>query len=277
MPELPEVECLTRAVRRVLKGGRLVGAEFFRSDLRDPIPIDQFRALLVGQPVEDVFRRSKYMVVRTPRGLGVFHLGMTGNIIQRPIAKPGVAHTHAVFAIEDKSGQTSYLHFIDPRRFGRIDCIEGTVIDEHPWFAELGPEPLAAKALGAHLFEESRGRKQPVKAFLMDARVVVGVGNIYASESLFRAGIHPLRKAGSVSSQRYARLGEAVRETLKAAIKAGGTTFRDFKNSDGNPGYFALKLAVYDREGEACPRCGAAIEQVRLAGRSTFFCGTCQT
>lgn len=277
MPELPEVECLTRAVRRVLKGGRMIEAEFFRADLRDPIPVADFRKLLVGERVDDVFRRSKYMLFQTRKGYGVFHLGMTGNMILHDDKAPKVPHTHAVFRIEKKDGKAGFLHFVDPRRFGRIACIRGETYEDHALFADLGPEPLQARDLAGHLYEASRGKKQPIKSFLMDGRVVVGVGNIYASESLFRAGIHPKRKAGSVSHERFAVLAQSIKETLKASITAGGTTFRDFKNSDGNPGYFAVKLAVYDREAKPCLHCGALIKHLRQSGRATFFCPVCQS
>ena len=277
MPELPEVECLTRAVRRVLKGGRMVDATFFRKDLRDPIPIKAFRNLLVGEQVCDVFRRSKYMLFETRKGFAIFHLGMTGNMILKTGGDPEVPHTHAVFQIEQKSGKVGYLHFIDPRRFGRIACIEGGAYEQHAFFEHLGPEPLETADLGHHLFVESRRKKLPIKSFIMDARRVVGVGNIYASESLFRAGINPKRQAGTVTLPRYTALALAIQETLKASIKAGGTTFRDFKNSDGNPGYFAVSLAVYGRTGEPCETCSLPIRQVKQSGRSTFFCAACQS
>jgi len=277
MPELPEVECLTRVVRVALKGGRLLDAAFLRADLREPIPVDEFRRLLVGEVVEDVFRRSKYLLMKTRRGYGVIHLGMTGALVQHDTAAPQEPHTHAVFRIANRRGRESYLHYVDARRFGRISCLAGASYESHAFFENLGPEPLVCPDLGGHLFNESRGRKQPIKAFLMDARMVVGVGNIYASESLFRAGIHPEREAGSVARARYGRLAAAVRETLEASIQAGGTTFRDFRNADGKPGYFAVSLNVYDRADEPCRRCAATIRQLRQSGRSTFFCPVCQS
>jgi formamidopyrimidine-DNA glycosylase len=276
MPELPEVECLTRAVRRVLKGGRIEAVTFLRDSLRDPIPTVEFKRLLLGAAVEEVFRRSKYMLVQTQRGFGVFHLGMTGNMLLMESAEPKIPHTHAVFTVKDKGGKSRWLHFVDPRRFGRIDCLAGATYDEHPWFAELGPEPLSRFDLGQHLFTESRRRKQPVKCFLMDAKNVVGVGNIYASESLFRAGISPRRAAGTVTRERYALLADCVRDVLKESIAAGGTTFRDYKGADGDPGYYAVRLHVYDRDGEPCKKCGTKIRLTRQAGRSTYFCPACQ-
>jgi formamidopyrimidine-DNA glycosylase len=276
MPELPEVECMTRAVRTVLEGGTIQHAEFLRKDLRDPIPIDEFEELVVGQKVAEVFRRSKYHLWRTKKGVGVFHLGMTGALLLKASEDPDMAHTHAVFAF--KQGKTKgFLHFVDPRRFGRIAVVEGQQLETHALFSDLGVEPLETAELGAYLFAKSRKKKAPIKSFIMDARVVVGVGNIYASESLFASGIHPEREAGSITRARYDLLAECIKATLAKAIKAGGTTFRDFKNSDGNPGYFAVELRVYDRAGEACGNCGKEVKSLRQSGRSTFFCAFCQS
>jgi formamidopyrimidine-DNA glycosylase len=277
MPELPEVECLTRAVRRIVKGACLVEARFLRRSLRLPIPVTEFRKLLEGELILDVMRRSKYMLLKTKKGYGIFHLGMTGNMLNLESAEPKILHTHAIFKIIDTKERISYLHFIDPRRFGIISCVAGESFSQHDYFVGLGPEPLKTKTLGEHLFAKSRGKKQPIKCFLMDAHIVVGVGNIYASESLFRAGIDPRRPAKSVSRLGYEVLGRHIQATLKEAIKAGGTTFRDFKNSDGNPGYFRLSLNVYGRTGEPCLTCGRKIRQVRQAGRATYFCAFCQT
>jgi formamidopyrimidine-DNA glycosylase len=205
---------------------------------------------------------------------------MTGNIFFEQSAVPARLHTHAVFHIAAANGGEAWLHFVDPRRFGRIDAVEGGdgELAGHPSFADLGPEPLEATAgeLGRYLFETSRGRSAPVKSFLMDQRVVVGVGNIYASESLFRAGIHPGRKAGAIPRPRYELLARYIRETLEKAIAAGGTSFSDYRHPDGETGYFQVELNVYDRAGEPCPVCGAKVRLLRQAGRSTFFCGSCQ-
>jgi formamidopyrimidine-DNA glycosylase len=279
MPELPEVECLSRAVRETLVGTTIRDLQFFRADLRDPIPTDELRATLVGQPVVDVFRRSKYLLLRSPRGLAVIHLGMTGNLLRRSSPQPELPHTHAIFTYEGPQGDVGYLHFVDPRRFGRLGCLEGdSDFEEHVFFRSLGPEPLAgaAKDLGTYLFEKSRKRKVPVKNFIMDAKVLVGVGNIYASESLFRSGISPKRRAGSVTLERYERLASAIQETLEAAIAAGGTSFRDFKNTSGDPGYFSIHLNVYGRDGEPCPSCQKKLVTIRQGGRSTYYCPFCQ-
>jgi formamidopyrimidine-DNA glycosylase len=261
----------------VLKGGTIVEASFLRKDLRDPIPMAEFRELLVGEKVEDVFRRSKYMLVKSRRGYGVFHLGMTGAIMERSQPEPQEAHTHAVFKFVSARGKEKYLHFVDPRRFGRIACVKGATYEKHAFFADLGPEPLTTKELGKHLFETSRGRTASVKAFIMNARNVVGVGNIYASESLFRAGIHPKKKAGQISRERYERLAREIKATLEDAIKAGGTTFSTYRNYEGNPGLFVVQLNVYDRKDEPCVKCGEKVRQITQTGRSTFFCAFCQS
>lgn len=279
MPELPEVECLTRAVRETLSGASITALAFMRADLRDPIPVEDLRTALVGQPVIQVFRRSKYLLIESPRGLAIIHLGMTGNLLKRAGSVPELPHTHAIITYTDRAGTGGYLHFIDPRRFGRFACLLGGPLEDHVFFRGLGPEPLTlkAQALGDHLFAKSRGRAVPVKNFIMDAKVVVGVGNIYASESLFRAGISPLRQAGAVSRERYRRLAEAIQATLDEAIEAGGTSFRDFKNTSGEPGYFSFHLNVYGREGAPCPQCQKEVRQKRQGGRSTYYCPYCQS
>jgi formamidopyrimidine-DNA glycosylase len=272
VPELPEVECLTRAVRGFLEGNALESVVFYREDLRTAIPIKKFKLLLNRQIVSQVRRRSKYMLWQTDKGVGIFHLGMSGNMLLRDGADPQQKHTHAVFKI--KGGK--YLHYVDPRRFGIIDCSTNAELADHAYFTHLGPEPLESSDLDEHLFRKSRGKSQSIKTFLMDARVVVGVGNIYASESLFRAAIRPTRKAGSVTKQEFKSLSLAIKETLEEAICSGGTTLRDFKNADDSPGYFVQRLDVYGREGEPCHSCGKNIIQKRLVGRSTFYCKSCQ-
>ncbi|MBM4253292.1 MAG: bifunctional DNA-formamidopyrimidine glycosylase/DNA-(apurinic or apyrimidinic site) lyase [Deltaproteobacteria bacterium] len=276
MPELPEVESLTRAIRVVLEGSRLESAQFLRPDLRTPIPIEVFRSLLEGEVIEAVTRRSKYMLIKSRNGYGVFHLGMTGKILEQDSPVPRLPHTHAVFAVRKPRGKVTYLHFVDPRRFGRIEAMPLDQLSKHELFVNLGPEPLECEDLGDHLYRLSRGRKAPIKNFIMDAHTVVGVGNIYASEALFRAGINPRRKAGLVSYEKYKILSLSIKETLSDAIAAGGTTFRDFKTPDGNPGYFVVALNVYDRVGQACKKCASTIRQIKQGGRSTFFCPVCQ-
>jgi formamidopyrimidine-DNA glycosylase len=276
MPELPEVECLTRAVRRVVKNGTFVKAKFYREDLRGPIPIELFNKLLSKQPILAVERRSKYLMIKTKLGYGLVHLGMTGNLICQRYAKPQIDHTHAVFTIVTDEGEKVWLHYVDPRRFGRIDCIEGHEFASHKFFKDLGPEPLKTSNLGEYLFDKGKERKKPIKTFIMDNSIVVGVGNIYAAEALFKIGLNPTTPSCEVSKNTYLNLGKEIQITLKKAIKAGGTTFRDFKNVDGKPGYFAISLAVYNREGQPCTICKTEIECVKQSGRSTFYCPKCQ-
>lgn len=279
MPELPEIECLTRAVSANLAGDTFVCIEFFRDDLRGLIPKESLRRVLCGQVLLNVVRRSKYLIMETSNGCGLFHMGMTGNLLLRSSAKPELAHTHAIFTFSSggkgkKNGK--YLHFVDPRRFGRLDVSENARLEDHPLLKNLGPEPLILETLGAHLFEASRSSSRPIKNFIMDQAVVVGVGNIYASEALFRARLNPFKAAGRVPLNGYNRLALHIKQTLTEAIAAGGTTLRDFKDTAGEPGYFAISLSVYGKSGKSCLNCGQEILQKRQAGRSTFYCPNCQ-
>ncbi len=276
MPELPEVECLTRALRSQILGGQVTEIKFLRRDLRDPIPIKALGSVLRGQKIAEVYRRSKYIILRTEVGNGIIHLGMTGNILEKPSVRPEVDHTHVVFSVKKKTGKTIFLHYVDPRRFGRIDCSTEGEISEHKYFRDLGPEPLDIRDLGRHLFERSRKRSTPIKNFLMDAKNVVGVGNIYASEALFRSGIRPTKSATDIDAHEYSRLAKHVRKTLRDAIKAGGTSFRDYKSLAGEQGYFRISLDVYDRKNEPCNKCKSPIVHLVQAGRSSYFCSRCQ-
>lgn len=278
MPELPEVECLTRAIRQAVEGWQVESVKFYRQDLRDKIPVRTFKKLFEGAHLDRIERRSKYMLwFADEQSCGIFHLGMTGNMMLHDTPKPQLKHTHAVFGLREPGGsRQTYIHFVDPRRFGRIDCCQASELDTHKYFADLGVEPLEVRDLARHLFKLSHNKHKPIKNFIMDNKVVVGVGNIYASESLFHSGIHPLQPAGSLELVAFQRLARQIRKTLKAAIKAGGTTFRDFKNPDGDPGYFKISLMVYGRTGEPCRQCQQSILELRLAGRSTFYCEHCQ-
>jgi formamidopyrimidine-DNA glycosylase len=224
-----------------------------------------------GQTVEAVGRRGKYLLLRTGAGTLILHLGMSGSLrVVDADAPPGL-HDHVDLVLEE--GQA--LRLTDPRRFG---CLLWTQEDpgRHPLLSGLGPEPFDPELTGGYLYRQSRGRRAAVKAFLMDGHVVTGVGNIYASESLFVAGIHPARPAGRVGTARYERLAEAVRTVLSEAIRAGGTTLRDFVGADGNPGYFAQHLRVYEREGEPCEVCGHSLRRRVIGQRASYFCPRCQ-
>ncbi|HYX33542.1 MAG TPA: bifunctional DNA-formamidopyrimidine glycosylase/DNA-(apurinic or apyrimidinic site) lyase [Oligoflexus sp.] len=276
MPELPEVECLTRAVRSVILGKKLDDMVFHRPDLRWPIPMQDLRELIAGKTILSVERRSKYLLIETESGYAIIHLGMTGNMLFSAESIGSWNHTHASFRVIDDSGTLGYLHYVDPRRFGCILCSSRDALLQHPLLKDLGPEPLATEALDEILFERSRGKTVAVKNFLMDAHNVVGVGNIYANESLFLAGVKPSRKASSVKRDEWKKISDAIQSVLHAAIQAGGTSFRDYKHVDGEPGYFELSLSVYGRGGDPCLRCKTEISSSKIGGRATYFCRRCQ-
>jgi formamidopyrimidine-DNA glycosylase len=269
VPELPEVETTRRGIAPYLEGKRVVEVVIRQPRLRWPIPA-AIRKKLPGQKIQRVERRAKYLLVNTAAGTAVMHLGMSGSLRILNADAPIGAHDHYDWQLE--SGKI--LRFTDPRRFGSL--LWQAPDETLEILANLGPEPLSDAFHGDYLWNRSRGRSAAVKIFLMDQQVVVGVGNIYAAEALFKAKIHPRRAAGSVSRARYARLAEEVKRVLDYAIRRGGTTLRDFINPDGVPGYFEQELFVYGRAGEPCKVCGTAIRVVTLGQRSTFFCPNCQ-
>ncbi len=274
MPELPEVETTRRGIAPHLVGRRISAVTLRRADLRWPIP-REISELLPGQRIDAVERRAKYLLLHTAVGSALLHLGMSGMLRVLPPDAPLGAHDHVDILLEGSSGQRErVLRFTDPRRFGCL--LWQPPGDVHPLLAALGPEPLTNAFDGDTLWQRSRGRKAAVKLFLMDNANVVGVGNIYASEALFAAGIDPRRAAGAVSRARYARLAAEVKRILAWAIERGGTTLRDFLNPDGAPGYFFRELNVYARAGEPCRACGAPVKQAVLGQRSTFWCPRCQ-
>lgn len=269
MPELPEVETTRCGLAPHLIGRRVLGATLRRPDLRWPIA-REIVAELPGQRIAGVTRRAKYLLVEAETGGALLHLGMSGSLRVLPgQAAPGI-HDHVDLVLD--SGRV--LRFSDPRRFG---CLlwqpAGTV---HPLLAGLGPEPLTDAFDGDHLWRLGRGRSVPVKNFLMDQTIVVGVGNIYAAEALFRAGIAPQRAAGRVSRARYAALAAAVKQILAHAIARGGTTLRDFLAPDGAPGYFEQELRVYGRAGQRCGVCRTPLRSGVLGQRATVWCPRCQ-
>jgi len=269
VPELPEVETTCRGLAPHLIGRRVTGATLRRPDLRWPIS-PEIAAELPGQRIATVTRRAKYLLVEAETGSALLHLGMSGSLRVLPATTAPSVHDHVDIALD--SGKV--LRFNDPRRFG---CLlwqpQGTI---HPLLAGLGPEPLSEGFDGDHLWRLSRGRSASVKTFLMDQAIVVGVGNIYAAEALFRAGIAPRRAAGRVSRERYAALAEAVKQILAHAIARGGTTLRDFLAPDGAPGYFEQELLVYGRAGQACKVCRTPLRSGALGQRATVWCPRCQ-
>ena len=270
MPELPEVETTRRGILPHVKARQVEQVIVRQPRLRWPVSAEIFQ--LAGQTLHDVTRRGKYLLLHFSRGVALVHLGMSGSlrVLQAPQAPAAHDHVDVVF-----TGGTT-LRYHDPRRFGAWLWANGPV-ELHPLLASLGPEPLEDGFSGEYLFTRSRGRKAPVKMFLMDSHVVVGVGNIYANEALFMAGILPSRAAGRVSRERYERLAAAVREVLAYSIQQGGTTLRDFVGGDGKPGYFQQTLRVYGRGGEPCRGCGENLRETRLGQRATVFCKFCQT
>ncbi len=273
MPELPEVESLVRGIRTDLIGRSFSKIEFYRKDLREKIPQKRLRQILLGQTIHDVFRRGKYFLIGTDQGFLGVHLGMSGRFVKSDPTQPLLTHTHACFEINSET----QFRYIDPRRFGRMFSVEKNQTSDHPFLAGLGVEPLDKSIdLAKYLYEKSRTRKQPIKNFLMDSSVVVGIGNIYASEALWLSKIHPEQPANSISLNEFSKVSDAARDVLNQAIAAGGTTFRDYRDKDGKPGYFQQNLSVYGKVTKPCTRCGGEVLRLTLAGRSTFFCSLCQ-
>ncbi|MCB1037406.1 MAG: bifunctional DNA-formamidopyrimidine glycosylase/DNA-(apurinic or apyrimidinic site) lyase, partial [Acidobacteria bacterium] len=269
MPELPEVEVLRRSLEPWLTGLRIRRVEVYNGDLREAVEAGRLVQDCRGRRVLGLRRRAKYLLVdlEGSRTL-VVHLGMSGRLTLVDAREPAEAHEHLAFFLE--SGQR--LRFRDPRRFGLVFTAETERLPENEHFSHLGIEPLGPGFDGGFLNEAAGNRRGPVKTFLMDARIVVGVGNIYASEALFRAGVHPTRSVARISSERWNRLAAAVREVLAGAIEEGGTTLNDFADADGQAGYFQVSLSVYGREGEPCPRCSSTVRRTVQANRSTFYC-----
>lgn len=271
MPELPEVETTRRGIAPSLDGRRIVQVVVRERRLRWSLPRG-FARKLEGRRVVSVARRAKYLLITTDAGTLIAHLGMSGSLRVLDSGAPVMAHDHVDIVLD--SGRC--LRFNDPRRFGSLHWVEGDP-EGHPLIAALGPEPLGPDFDGAALWQRARGRRVAIKQFIMNARIVVGVGNIYASEALFRARIRPGTQAGRVSRVRMEALAASIREVLSEAIAVGGTTLRDYVNPDGMPGYFRQKLFVYERAGEPCRRCRTPIRHAVMGQRSTYYCPVCQT
>lgn len=270
MPELPEVETTRRGVEPLVKNKQVSYVTIRNGSLRWPVP-DFLPEVLPGQAVVGVSRRSKYLLFQFEKGTLIVHLGMTGHLRLVQAGAERRKHDHVELCFDDGS----CLCYNDSRRFGAIFWTGEDPL-QHERLRELGPEPLSDEFTSEYLFQKSCNRSVAIKAFLMNASVVVGVGNIYANEALFRAGISPRCEAGRVSRPRTQKLVAAVREILTEAIAAGGTTIRDFADTEGKPGYFKQELRVYGREGQPCVSCHEPIRQIRLGQRSTYFCPKCQ-
>lgn len=274
MPELPEVETTRRGIAPHVEGREIVEVIVRQPRLRVPVP-DDFSERLVGAHIGTLSRRAKYLLLpfegRAGGGSLIWHLGMSGSLRIARLGDLPKKHDHVDLVFADGA----ILRYHDPRRFGFVDWLAGAP-DRDPRLANLGPEPLSDAFDGERLHRLAQGRRMAVKPFLMDNAVVVGVGNIYASEALFLAGIDPRRAAGRISRERYERLAVAVRDVLAAAISQGGTTLRDFVSGTGEPGYFKQQLNVYGRHGQGCRRCNAELRLVTLGQRASVFCPTCQ-
>lgn len=271
MPELPEIETIRRGIAPLIVGLSVAEVIVREARLRTLIPSD-LSASLQGRQVQAVSRRAKYLLIHFngDRSL-LLHLGMSGTLLFLPEPLPFDRHDH----VEIVFAQGGRLRFRDPRRFGAILLCSGDPLT-HPSLAGLGPEPLSDAFNTQYIYARSRQRMVTVKSFLMAQGTVVGVGNIYASEALYAAGIAPWVPAGAISRSRYARLVNEVRTVLQRAIAAGGTTLRDFQSATGKPGYFSQELAVYGRAGQKCRNCGGEIQSMRIGGRSSFYCPLCQ-
>lgn len=271
MPELPEVETTRRGIAPHAVGHRITGVVVRESRLRWPVT-PGLPERLSGQVIEAVDRRAKYLLLRAAAGDLLVHLGMSGSLRVVPADQPAGRHDHIDLVLDNGRA----LRFNDPRRFGCWLLLAPGEAVGHPLLARLGPEPLGEAFDGALLYRLSRRRRVPVKQFIMDGSVVVGVGNIYANEALFLTGIRPTRAAGRISLARYEQLAETIKQVLTSAITQGGTTLRDFVGGDGKPGYFAQQLRVYGRGGEPCRQCGAPLKELRISQRSTVYCVACQ-
>lgn len=269
MPELPEVETTRLGLVPRVVGRRIRDVVVREPRLRWPVPRD-LAGRLRGERVQDIRRRGKYLLFAVGEGHLLVHLGMSGNLTVVGRDAPARPHDHVDIALD--SGEIVRLN--DPRRFGAMLWVREPAT--HALLRDLGPEPFDETFGGEWLHRAARGRRVPVKQFVMDAHVVTGIGNIYASEALFAARIHPSRPAGRISRGRYDRLAAEARATLTRALARGGTTLRDFVGSDGQPGHFQQECAVYGREGLPCPACGAPVRATRHGGRSTYYCAACQ-
>ncbi len=273
MPELPEVESVRRSLEPQVVGLKIHGIEVFETRLRYPVKPQKLKNRLLKKSIQKIHRRSKYLILDLEDGQHLMvHLGMSGVFYLSESTQTREKHLHIILKI----GENKELRFTDPRRFGMFEALSSAELKRDKRLLNLGPEPLSEELERDYLFQLSRGVRKPVKNFIMDSRKLVGVGNIYACEALFQAGIHPQRAAGRISAQSWDRLFTAIQSILHQAIQNGGTTVSDFKNGNHEIGNFQNRLQVYQRTGESCNRCQKTIRQKVLAGRSSYYCPGCQ-
>ncbi len=273
MPELPEVEVLRRSLEPMILGDSVQAVSVADPRLRERVDVDRLEAFTIGRKVVGTRRRAKYLIVDLDNEHSlVVHLGMSGRLTLVPKDTPRLRHEHVSLSMASRRK----LRFVDTRRFGLVFAIRSAAIESDRHFAHLGVEPFTDQFDGGFLHSAAQRRRGPVKNFIMNSEIVVGVGNIYACEALYRARIHPARSVARISKRRWALLSQAIKETLGEAIEQGGTTLNDFADAAGQEGYFRVSLEAYGREAERCRRCGAAIRRRVQAGRSTFYCPGCQ-
>jgi len=269
MPELPEVETTRRGIEPHVEGRTITALTVRQPKLRWPVP-EQLSEWIVGARISSVTRRGKYLLINLPAGSVMIHLGMSGSLYMVSSDQPAAYHDHVDLVLD--SGMA--LRLTDPRRFGSV--LWQPAGQQHLLLEALGPEPLSSDFTADYLQQRCDGRKQAIKQFIMNSQVVVGVGNIYANEALFSAGIHPKRAAGNISAARLNRRGVEIKTVRARAIEQGGTKLKDFVGGDGKPGYFKQQLNVYGRGGELCHHCKSTLKEIRLGQRSTVYCPECQ-
>ena len=273
MPELPEVETIRRALQVNLPGKVIETIAVREPRLRWPVDENKLRQLALGQTVAGISRRAKYLLIRLrAESTLLIHLGMSGRVLYLTEKRPFDKHDHVIFNFADKTE----LRFRDPRRFGLVDAAAPGELEKHPRLVHLGVEPLEHAIIPAAFYDKVKQANRPVKNLLMDAGLVAGVGNIYANEALYYAGIHPAASGNQIDEADWQRIWQAINQVLRAAIAKGGTTLTDFADSNGEAGYFQLSLVAYGRAGQPCLKCGTAIQRIVQVGRSTYFCPTCQ-
>ncbi|MEK9629723.1 MAG: bifunctional DNA-formamidopyrimidine glycosylase/DNA-(apurinic or apyrimidinic site) lyase [Nitrospinota bacterium] len=271
MPELPEVETLRCALLPLVKNQVCSQIKFFRKDLRFPIPQNSLKEGLLNETISDITRQGKYLLFKAPKGSMLLHLGMSGRMALQKSMEPQEKHTHAIF----KFSTNNFLHFVDPRRFGSISWVPES--GKHPLIDKLGCDPFSDAMKGKTMKALARKSRAPMKSFIMNSQKISGIGNIYACESLYHAGIRPTKQAGKITLSQWEKWIDCIRDVLNKSISSGGTTLRDFFDPNGSQGYFSVSLSVYGKEGQPCPKCSQPISRKIHSGRSTFYCKTCQS